>query len=52
MSTNLENLSIDGTMRLNQKMMSISSNKFVQAWYGEFKLPNSTIALEKKEKQT
>lgn len=47
MSQNLEILNIDGVMRLDRRMMSISANTFVQAWYGEFKLPNSTIALEK-----
>lgn len=31
---------------LNSKMMSTADNKFIQAWYGEFKLPNSTIAVE------
>ncbi|MDD2627563.1 MAG: hypothetical protein PHD20_01615, partial [Clostridia bacterium] len=31
---------------LNQKMMEVSDNTFVQIWYGEYKLPNSTIAVE------
>ncbi|MCX8074793.1 MAG: hypothetical protein N2749_04310 [Clostridia bacterium] len=47
MSSSMEMLRIDGTMRLTKKMMSISANTFVQAWYGEFKLPNSTIAIER-----
>ena len=51
MSTKLEALKIGGTKTdksfiLNDSMMSYSDNNFVQAWYGEFKLPNSTIAVE------
>lgn len=51
MSTKLEALKIGGTSTdksfiLNDSMMSYSDNNFVQAWYGEFKLPNSTIVLE------
>ena len=48
MSDKLEPLTIssaDGFI-LNNKMMSLADNKFIQAWYGEFKLPNSTIAVE------
>ena len=51
MSTKLEALKIGGTstdysFKLTDDMMSYSDNNFVQAWYGEFKLPNSTIAVE------
>lgn len=51
MSTKLEALKIGGTATdksfiLNDSMMSYSDNNFVQAWYGEFKLPNSTIVVE------
>lgn len=51
MSTKLEALKIGGTKTeksfiINDSMMSYSDNNFVQAWYGEFKLPNSTIAVE------
>ena len=51
MSTKLEALKIGGTSTdksfiLTDNMMSYSDNNFVQAWYGEFKLPNSTIAVE------
>ncbi len=46
MSVQLESLEIgnNGGFVLNDKMMTSSSNKYIQAWYGEFKLPNSTIA--------
>lgn len=48
MSDKLEPLTISSAdgFRLNNKMMSLADNKFIQAWYGEFKLPNSTIAVE------
>ena len=47
MSTKLEALKIGETsFKLTDNMMSYSDNNFVQAWYGEFKLPNSTIAVE------
>lgn len=49
MSTQLEPLNIGNSngFELTYKMMSISDNNFIQSWYGEFKLPNSTIAIEK-----
>ena len=47
MSKKLEELTIGKTFTLTEKMMSTSYDKFVQAWYGEFKLPNSTIAIKK-----
>ena len=31
---------------LTDKMMQTADNKFVQIWYGEYKLPNSTIAVK------
>lgn len=48
MSTQLEpiNISNDQGFNLNYKMMGISDNNFIQSWYGEFKLPNSTIAVK------
>lgn len=46
MSTQLEPLTIGkDSFELNYKMMTSSGNDFIQAWYGEFKLPNSTIAV-------
>lgn len=36
-------------LKLTNKMMEQSDNMFVQIWYGEYKLPNSTIALEVKD---
>lgn len=46
LSTKLEKLQIgSSSFKLNNKMMSYSDNNFIQAWYGEFKLPNSTIAV-------
>lgn len=54
MSTKLEALKIGGSKNdksfvLKDNMMSYSDNNFVQAWYGEFKLPNSTIVVEVEE---
>lgn len=48
MSEQLEPLAVGSTsgFTLNSKMMSTADNKFIQAWYGEFKLPNSTIAVK------
>ena len=48
MSDQLEPLEIGSSdgFTLNYKMMSTSGTNFLQAWYGEFKLPNSTIAVE------
>jgi len=45
MSKKLEPLSVSGTIILNSKMMSINNTSFIQSWYGEYKLPNSTIAI-------
>lgn len=49
MSEQLEPLAVGSTsgFTLNSKMMSTADNNFIQAWYGEFKLPNSTIAVKK-----
>lgn len=49
MSTQLEpiNISNNSGFDLTYKMMGISDNNFIQSWYGEFKLPNSTIAVKK-----
>lgn len=48
MSEQLEPLAVGSTsgFTLNSKMMSTADNNFIQAWYGEFKLPNSTIAVK------
>lgn len=48
MSTKLEGLVIGSNngFVLNNNMMSSNENNFIQAWYGEFKLPNSSIAIE------
>lgn len=48
MSKKLEPLVIGSSegFTLNHTMMSTNENNFIQAWYGEFKLPNSTIAVE------
>ena len=47
MSTHLEKIVIGSSsgFELDHKMMSTSGNSFIQTWYGEFKLPNSTIAV-------
>jgi len=50
MSTDLEPLNIassQGYFTLTDKMMSVSDTLYNQAWYGEFKLPNTTIAVKK-----
>ena len=48
MSDQLEPLAVGSTsgFTLNSKMMSTADNNFIQAWYGEFKLPNSIIAVK------
>lgn len=49
MSDKLQPISISNnkSFELNKNMMSINStNNFIQAWYGEFKLPNSTIVVQ------
>lgn len=48
MSTKTVSLSnkVTDKMVLDKQTMSISNNTFVQTWYGEYKLPNSTIAVE------
>lgn len=48
MSEQLEPLAVGSTsgFTLNSKMMSTADNNFIQAWYGEFKLPNSIIAVK------
>ena len=48
MSTKLTEINIsseDGFVLL-PNMMATSDNNFIQSWYGEFKLPNSAIAVE------
>ena len=48
MSEQLEPLKIGSSegFTLDYKMMNTSNDNFIQSWYGEFKLPNSTIATE------
>ena len=49
MSDKLQNISIGDNQKfeLNSSMMTINStNNFIQAWYGEFKLPNSTLVVQ------
>jgi hypothetical protein len=45
LSTKLEPIVVSNTLVLTNKMMSTNNNSFIQAWYGEYKLPNSTIAV-------
>lgn len=46
MSSKLEPLKIGSeSFRLTDDMMSTSDDNYIQSWYGEFKLPNSTLAL-------
>lgn len=46
MSTKLEPLKIGSdSFKLTDNMMSTSDDNYIQSWYGEFKLPNSTLAL-------
>jgi len=47
MSTKLEPLSISSKITLTSKMMNTNNTSFIQSWYGEYKLPNSTIAISK-----
>ena len=47
MSTKLESLNIgssSGEFYLTDKMMSSDDTGYIQSWYGEFKLTNTTIA--------
>ena len=36
-------------LKLNKNMMATSDNQFAQIWYGEYKLPNSTITVPEGE---
>jgi hypothetical protein len=45
MSTKLEPLLVSDKIVLRNSAMSMNNTSFIQAWYGEFKLPNSTIAV-------
>ncbi len=49
LSSELVYLNIDSTggFELDNKCMTTSYTNFIQTWYGEFKLPNSTIAVKK-----
>lgn len=47
MSTQLLDLNVGKFFELDHRMMSTSSDNFIQAWYGEYKVPNSTIIVEK-----
>ena len=48
MSRKLTELKISNVsgFTLNSSMMATSDNNFIQSWYGEFKLPNSTIIVQ------
>ncbi|MEG2310497.1 MAG: hypothetical protein RSB76_00750, partial [Clostridia bacterium] len=48
MSDKLKSLNIGSPAGfcLDKDMMSLSSTRFIQNWYGEFKLPNSIIAVK------
>ncbi len=39
--------SSSGEFYLNDSMMSSDDSNYIQSWYGEFKLPNTTIAVRK-----
>ena len=43
---NIGNSQTNGAFTLNYDMMASSNDSFVQSWYGEYKLPNSTIAVK------
>ncbi|MDD2375945.1 MAG: hypothetical protein PHD15_01645 [Clostridia bacterium] len=45
MSTKLEPLNVSSIIKLTNKSMGTNNSSFIQSWYGEFKLPNSTIAV-------
>ena len=49
MSTQLLNLTVGHDFTLDNRMMSTSNDNFVQAWYGEYKVPNSTIVLKESD---
>ena len=49
LSTKLESLSISSTIKLNTNMMLLENSGYIQNWYGEFKLPNSTIAVNNED---
>lgn len=46
-STALNLGSSSGEFYLNDYMMSSEDSNYIQSWYGEFKLPNTTIAVRK-----
>ena len=46
-STALNLGSSNGEFYLNDYMMSSEDSNYIQSWYGEFKLPNTTIAVRK-----
>ena len=47
LSTKMVNLSVGNSFTLSpDTMMTTSNDKFIQAWYGEFKVPNSTIVVD------
>ncbi|MBO5477082.1 MAG: hypothetical protein J6A15_04955 [Clostridia bacterium] len=52
LSTKQEALNIassSGEFYLTDKMMSSDDTNYIQSWYGEFKLPNTTIAVKNGE---
>lgn len=48
-SKNTVSLGNTKKITLTSEMMEQADNNFVQIWYGEYKLPNSTIAVAKQE---
>lgn len=38
--------SIDKTFTLKDNMMALDDDNYIQTWYGEYKLPNTTIAVK------
>ena len=51
LTTSLVGLNISKGFTLSpEKSMTTSDNKYLQAWYGEFKVPNSTIVVAVDEK--
>ncbi len=45
-SNKLEKLNVSEKIVLNTNMMLMSNSGYIQTWFGEFKLPNSTIAVD------
>ncbi|MEG1141683.1 MAG: hypothetical protein RSE41_04415 [Clostridia bacterium] len=46
LSDKLQKLTVGGVFTLKNNMLTTGNYGFLQSWYGEYKLPNSTIAVE------